>query len=643
MSHHGSVSELHRNWSGSKASLEKVQDTARIFDKSWEQVQKKTFTKWVNTKLSSRKISITDLTTEMVDGVNLINLLEIIGDESLGKFNKTPKLRIQKVENLNTALGFIKRRGVNLTNIGAEDIVDGNEKLILGMIWTIILRFTIADISEEGLTAKEGLLLWCQRKTAPYAPDVQVKEFTFSWQDGLAFCALIHRHRPDLLDFNSLNKADKHGNCALAFDVAEKHLNIPKLLDVEDVVDLPKPDEKSVMTYVAQYFHAFSALDKVETSGRRLAKFAEVMQSVWEMQNDYEARAKNLLQQIAQLQSVWSSSSFDGSYNDAKRQSSEFDSYKSTTKRTWVAEKRNLDALLGNIQTKLKTYNLSIYQPPAGLTLADVDSHWQGLIKSEAERKRSINAKIKEIKEAVQIAYADLANKFMTELNSISLALSSLEGELPSQLDAVKSLISRAQVLDQELQKLQIAQDRCAEANIEENDYTIYSVDDLAFDHGQVKQGLQKKHGFIENQIVARNMTNLTPQQLEEFEITFRHFDKDASNSLSNIEFKACLAGLGIAYTDAEFDKVFREVSKNKVEVSFEEFTHFMISITEDKTTPEQLREAFKVLAAGKSFVTEIELRSARLPPTIIAYLQQSMPVVDGGYDYTGYLNTVFK
>lgn len=81
-----------------------------------------------------------------------------------------------------------------MTNIGAEDVVDGNRKIILGLIWTLILRFTINDINEEGMTAKEGLLLWCQRKTACY-DEVEVRDFSASWNDGLALWVSLGQRR----------------------------------------------------------------------------------------------------------------------------------------------------------------------------------------------------------------------------------------------------------------------------------------------------------------------------------------------------------------------------------------------------------------------------------------------------------------
>jgi hypothetical protein len=136
-----------------------------IMDKAWEHIQKKTFTKWCNMHLAKRGQALEDIKTDFGDGLKLISFLEIIsGKPNFSKYEKNPKIRIKKIQNLVACLNFIKEQGVHLISISAEDIADGNLKLILGMIWTIIQKFQIEDISEEQLSAKEALLLWCKKK-----------------------------------------------------------------------------------------------------------------------------------------------------------------------------------------------------------------------------------------------------------------------------------------------------------------------------------------------------------------------------------------------------------------------------------------------------------------------------------------------
>ncbi|XP_010225778.1 PREDICTED: alpha-actinin-3-like, partial [Tinamus guttatus] len=118
---------------------------------------------------------IENIEEDFRNGLKLMLLLEVISGERLPKPDKG-KMRFHKIANVNKALDFIASKGVKLVSIGAEEIVDGNLKMTLGMIWTIILRFAIQDISVEETSAKEGLLLWCQRKTAPYR-NVNVQNF----------------------------------------------------------------------------------------------------------------------------------------------------------------------------------------------------------------------------------------------------------------------------------------------------------------------------------------------------------------------------------------------------------------------------------------------------------------------------------
>jgi hypothetical protein len=99
-------------------------------------------------------------------------------------------------------------------------------------------------------SASEDLLSWCKNVTQG-CHGVKVTNMTTSWRNGMAFCAIIHHFRPDLIDFSTLSPSDIRGNCKKAFDAAAI-LGIPKLIEPSDMVLLDVPDKLSVMTYLYQ-------------------------------------------------------------------------------------------------------------------------------------------------------------------------------------------------------------------------------------------------------------------------------------------------------------------------------------------------------------------------------------------------------
>lgn len=147
--------------------------------------------------------------------------------------------------------------------------MDGHLKLTLGLLWSLFRRLRIDTIKDDsGKSSEDGLLSWLRKMTEGY-PNVNITSFKESFNDGMAFSALIHSMDPEALDFESLNPDQREQNLSNAFQVAEQKLGIPQLLEPEDLLN-GHPDERSVILYTSLFFHAYIAdSEKRKLEGQR--------------------------------------------------------------------------------------------------------------------------------------------------------------------------------------------------------------------------------------------------------------------------------------------------------------------------------------------------------------------------------------
>ncbi|KAG0271382.1 actinin alpha 2 [Linnemannia exigua] len=281
--------------------LDASEDMVRQFAASQIDTQKTAFMRWVNVQLATTTAygPMTTIEKDLKDGKRLIGLLEVVSKEPLKP--ERGNMRIHQMANVSKALSFLeKKTDEPLQSIGNEDIVDGNVKLTLGLIWIIIYRFQIQHIantmteiypsllndinameeessivaskkkkgaSQHQVDAKNALLRWVRLQLDDYSDIIPpIQDFHRSWKTGVAFAALIHRHDPSILpDFYNTILQSPHETIeqsrktlTAAFDAAFERMALPRLLDPEDLVDVETPDERSIMTYVSEYYLVMS-------------------------------------------------------------------------------------------------------------------------------------------------------------------------------------------------------------------------------------------------------------------------------------------------------------------------------------------------------------------------------------------------
>ncbi|KAM8861275.1 protein-methionine sulfoxide oxidase mical3a isoform 18-T20 [Synchiropus picturatus] len=150
----------------------------------------------------------------------------------------------------NISLNFLKPSQV-------RHLVDtGESREVRIEIENVINSSTPKLARNESIARSSKLLNWCQRQTEGYR-NVNVRDLTMSWKSGLALCALIHRYRPDLIDFDSLDERDQEKNNQLGFDVAEREFGISPCMTGKEMSSVVEPDKLSMVMYLSQFYEMF--------------------------------------------------------------------------------------------------------------------------------------------------------------------------------------------------------------------------------------------------------------------------------------------------------------------------------------------------------------------------------------------------
>uniref|UniRef100_A0A671WQE1 Dystonin n=1 Tax=Sparus aurata TaxID=8175 RepID=A0A671WQE1_SPAAU len=363
----------------------------RIADER-DRVQKKTFTKWINQHLMKVRKHINDLYEDLRDGHNLISLLEVLSGDTLPR--ERGRMRFHRLQNVQIALDYLKRRQVKLVNIRNDDITDGNPKLTLGLIWTIILHFQISEIhvtgESEDMTAKERLLLWSKQITEGYV-GVRCDNFTTSWRDGRLFNAIIHKYRPDMVDMSRVSTQTNRSNLEHAFGLAEQ-LGVARLLDPEDV-DVQSPDEKSVITYVSTLYDAFPKVaDGVDGISPNDVDIKWV---------EYQNMIKYLSQWIKHNVAIMSDRSFPNNPVEIKALYTQYLQFKEHE----IPQKENEKTKIKDLYKMLEMWiEFGRIQLPPGHHPNDVEKEWGKLIVAMLEREKSLRPEVERLEMLQQIA-----------------------------------------------------------------------------------------------------------------------------------------------------------------------------------------------------------------------------------------------
>jgi len=243
------------------------------------------------------------------------------------------------------------------------------------------------------------LLMWVQNKTAGYK-DVEVTNFKKSFQDGLALCAIIHKHRPQMINFASLSKENKNQNLQIAIDAAEKYFALEKYLTPDDI---PKLDENSMVIYVSDYYYGIAEQRKVDIAAVRIGKVILYTQENDAKKKEYTQLSKNLRSHIDTGKKMLEDRTIDNTMAGATRRLDAFHGYKIKDKSEIIGDILTAEGIYSFLSKRLAQKKRPAFQPAAGCTVVDFTKDGEYLEKLEQEQNVALHAEVNRQVKLVQL------------------------------------------------------------------------------------------------------------------------------------------------------------------------------------------------------------------------------------------------
>ena len=252
----------------------------------FEQTEYKAFRSWLNINLSPLNDSVECLERDLVDGVKLCKLLEKLQNKTIGKYDKNPKMQMQKLSNLSIFLKALTNDGLKVVNIGPEDIYNGNIKILFGVLWLMIQKYHINQLdfldeeietsqlenTEQKPTRKQSIHVSGIKKMDTKekilfiindiveAWGLKANNFTSDFSDGKILTCLAYTRDPKSVVNPKFIGDDAHQNTKNAL-LAFESMGVPHVVDVEEITE--KHNEKSIMTLLGYIIRELSSRDQI--------------------------------------------------------------------------------------------------------------------------------------------------------------------------------------------------------------------------------------------------------------------------------------------------------------------------------------------------------------------------------------------